>query len=86
MTWQSLAGEGCRNTAKSCTGLDCRPGRLLHLWLTTLAIFMLGCGRLADDVDAGPDATFDLDAHWGECCYELYGGVVGPTCSWRIDV
>jgi len=45
---------------------------------------LTACGRLADDGDAGTDAnidaSYDIDAHWGECCDRKLGGL-GRACT-----
>jgi len=47
--------------------------------LLTLAAAACG-GELRIDVDAG-DASFDVNAHWGECCDQQHGGLgSGSSC------
>ena len=55
--------------------------RRWFLAAATLAIVVsdtLACaGELRSDVDA--EVAFDLDAHWGECCY-YWKGAPQPSC------
>ena len=52
-----------------------------------LAFAAAACGgRESPDVDAAPnDASYDLDAHWGECCDRTKGGLGRPCTGNELD-
>ena len=45
---------------------------------TSMTLALLEVFACGGKLQGGVDATFDLDAHWGECCYELTGPA--PSC------
>lgn len=55
-----------------------------------VALFVLSAvvacgGRESNDIDAeSPDASFDIDAHWGECCDRTQGGLGRPCTTAEI--
>jgi hypothetical protein len=53
--------------------------------LVLVAVAACG-GREVVDVDAEtPDASFDIDAHWGECCDRVSGGLGRPCTAAEIE-